>query len=379
MGVHFALQLSAQILYLHNRQAPPWLAVLGFPNKRGLQKLEVCPSPFPASLLWFACPRHRTVVRCHLRALNREGRVQVLLPAALCCSVSFVQAGGLVVTRGLIAPHSPYNPLSTLRLRGRFASFLAVAAVPHTTAGVLAVLGLLAATAAWPSTLNVPLVLALLTHLWSWASPPTAGRDPLLPGLTGGALPLWVAAQLALLYIFQIPELGTVATMPAAAWLHIGVLSQQTSHQDVALLTVHVIALAALYLALVALRCMRDAETRVWPSTDDVVAVMEDLVATAHRAAARSATGIRVAGVPLPSPMLTRLPSGMFAVEPPVEGESPTAGRFASAMPGRRENGAAPSRLAPPSAADGADDELATPRPHIVALPGACPAVLSCG
>ena len=40
-AVHFSLQLTAQIVYIRNGSQPKWLAILGFPNKRSLQKLQV--------------------------------------------------------------------------------------------------------------------------------------------------------------------------------------------------------------------------------------------------------------------------------------------------------------------------------------------------
>jgi hypothetical protein len=40
-AIHFALQLAAQIVYFHNDSEPQWLAILGFPNKHSLQKLQV--------------------------------------------------------------------------------------------------------------------------------------------------------------------------------------------------------------------------------------------------------------------------------------------------------------------------------------------------
>jgi hypothetical protein len=41
-ATHFALQLAIQILYIHNSFQPKWLAILGFPHKHSLEKLQVC-------------------------------------------------------------------------------------------------------------------------------------------------------------------------------------------------------------------------------------------------------------------------------------------------------------------------------------------------
>ena len=40
-SAHFAVQLGIQIVYIHGRRQPGWLAMLGFPHKQGLQKLQV--------------------------------------------------------------------------------------------------------------------------------------------------------------------------------------------------------------------------------------------------------------------------------------------------------------------------------------------------
>lgn len=40
-AVHFAMQLTAQVIYIQTHQSPEWLEFLGFPNKPSLQKLQV--------------------------------------------------------------------------------------------------------------------------------------------------------------------------------------------------------------------------------------------------------------------------------------------------------------------------------------------------
>lgn len=40
-AIHFAMQLTAQVIYIKTHNSPEWLEFLGFPNKPSLQKLQV--------------------------------------------------------------------------------------------------------------------------------------------------------------------------------------------------------------------------------------------------------------------------------------------------------------------------------------------------
>jgi hypothetical protein len=243
--------------------------------------------------------------------------MQVLLPAALCCSVSFVQAGGLFVTRGPRTRLTAYNPLSTLRLNSRAACFLSVVAVPHTTAGILVVLCLLSVCATWPTSLNVVFVTTLMWRFWTWANPPVSRRSSQLEPLLGSrlvtALTIWTALQVAVIYTFQIPDFSPAADTAAFAWLNIGIFRSLDTPQELLLLAIHVIALASLYLTLIALRCTHDTATREWPSTEDVTSAVEDLVREARKAeeerAAHLAHAAALHKAALASPMVNRLPS----------------------------------------------------------------------
>jgi hypothetical protein len=213
--------------------------------------------------------------------------VQVLLPAALCFSVSVVQAGGRVVARTAYGRLPAYNPLGALRPTGRIALFLSVVSIPHTTAGCAAVLCVLAACATWATTLNVAFIGVLACVAWHWAHPRPAAEPPaaapLLSKRATTALTSWVVFQLTATYAVQIPEARRAAGAPALAWLNLGVFRESAPLRETLLLAAHIAAVAALYLALIALRCTHDAETRLWPQPTDVLDAVRASVAAERR------------------------------------------------------------------------------------------------
>ena len=224
----------------------------------------------------------------------------MLLPAALCVSVSIVQAGGRVVSRAAFVRHPPYDPLSALRTSGRLALFLTVAAVPYTTAGILACVFAVAACVTWATTLNVVLVGALCACAWAWATPAHAATPPtpkpLQPPRAATALTLWTAMQLTIVYAAQIPQVRRAGGAAPLAWLNLGVFWTLPTVLQVTLLAAHVASLAALYLALVALRCTHDPETRVWPQPHEVCAAVDEDMA-AQRADMEAAANERAAAL----------------------------------------------------------------------------------
>lgn len=95
--------------------------------------------------------------------------MQVLLPAALCCSLSAVQAVSLMLPRSQGPADAVYDPLAALRGPPGLRLFVAAAAVPHTVAGTAAALLVAAAAALWPSPLNLVAAAALVWRLLAWA------------------------------------------------------------------------------------------------------------------------------------------------------------------------------------------------------------------
>ena len=215
-----------------------------------------------------------------------SAHVQVLMPAALCVSVSVVQAGGRVVARTAQVQLPPHDPLAALRPTGPLAFFLSVCAVPHTTAGALAYACLLGTCATWPSTLNIVFCGALMWCAWQWALPAASqampAPQPFLGARACTALTIWAAVHLTVLYAVQMPDAARVVGAPALSWLNLGVFSEQDAIQSTVLLAAHAVSLALLYLALIALRRTHDSDTRLWPQVSDIDETAEQAAAAAN-------------------------------------------------------------------------------------------------
>lgn len=116
--------------------------------------------------------------------------MQVLLPAALCCSLSGVQACSLMLPRAAGPQSSAYDPLAALRAARGLRLFVAAAAVPHTVAGTAAALLVVAACALWPTPLNLVAAAVMVWRLLAWAlvPPDRAGAclSPLSPVVRTG-------------------------------------------------------------------------------------------------------------------------------------------------------------------------------------------------
>ena len=261
-------------------------------------------------------------------ALSSGGRSQVLLPAALCCSVSVVQACSRVVAPGLLAQRGPYDPCSALLTTGRIALFFSSAAVPHTSAGVLSCTFLVATCSAWPSTLNVVPLCVLSWVLWRWAHPQgnhtMPKLEPFLSSRSATALSVWAAVQLAITYAAQIPQVAAWLVHHHQGWLHLSVLYGEHCSMATGLLAAHAAALLGLYLSLNALAGCSSTDVRLWPQPADVAAVVAEQIdaqqamQSASDAHAGTATepsfdahdDAAAAGPPVHlSPMLARCPS----------------------------------------------------------------------
>lgn len=212
----------------------------------------------------------------------------MLLPAALCCSVSVVQASSRVVAPGLLAQRGPYDPRALLRTSGRIALFFSSAAVPHTAAGVLTCTCLLATCAAWPSTLNVVPLAVFSVCLWRWAHPRTSTPGPRVAPFLGtsaaAALAAWAAVQLAVTYAAQISQFAAYLPRHQLAWLHIGVFHEQPDVTSASLLALHAAALLGLHLSLSALAGCSSSEVRLWPQAPDVAAAVAEQLAARTQA-----------------------------------------------------------------------------------------------
>eukprot|EP00892_Ulva_mutabilis_P011706 jgi/Ulvmu1/8908/UM049_0090.1 len=225
---------------------------------------------------------------------------QVLLPAALCCSLSGVQACSLMLPGSRPRSDATYDPLATLHPSSGLRLFMAAVAIPHTVAGPAAALLVAAACALWPTPLNLIAAAVLISRLIAWAfeSPEQAGDHapfkPLLAPRRATALAAWVAVQMCAVYALQVPGARRFAALPAVAWARIGVITLAPSLATAVAIAAHATALAALYLALTAVRCGGATDTRAWPTPAelaDSVAAAAAAPADGRDAAAASPSG----------------------------------------------------------------------------------------
>lgn len=212
----------------------------------------------------------------------------------------------------------PLDPSTLLSFRSHVHLFLSVVSISHTNAGVLTIVCLIFSCAAWPTTLNTVPLATLLVLLWRWACPRAAAYpphpQPLLTVSAANTLACWTAAQLVCSYLLQIPQLAHTAAASAARALNVGLFSCLSTFQEEVLLSMHLLALAVLFLVLNGTRCTSDGNARHWPSVDDITSAAGDRVnahvqARQHQAAAE-ASAAATQRSNLLSPIMDRWPSG---------------------------------------------------------------------
>ena len=264
----------------------------------------------------------------------------MILPAALCCSLTAVQVGFLLLQHNTPTRVSfLYDPGSTLRTHNRWALYLTTCAAPQSAAGPFSAFAIIASCAVWPTPLNTVAAAVLLNRVRSWSqeapiprgapspalSPASSpinsprgnhaahaqlrsplARDsvysnfqdaaesqlpvpyhqnipeesrfrPFLPAHDAQLLAFWVAFQITISNILQMPMLTKYAKGKFLGWAHIGIIvdtsetDADTVVQNGIRVAVHAALLAALYLFLTAVRCSADPDTRLWPKRSPFV------------------------------------------------------------------------------------------------------------
>lgn len=283
---------------------------------------------------------------------------QVILPAALCCSLTAVQVGFLLLQHTPTRVSYFYDPGNTLRTNNRWSLYFTTCAAPHSAAGPCAAVAIIASCAAWPTPLNAVAAAVLLNRLRSWSqeariprgapspalsptsSPPTSPRhtqlrsplardslhrnfqdltdsqlpapanqnvaeesrfQPFLPAHEAQLLAVWVAFQITISNILQMPMLTKYAKGRLLGWANIGIIvdpseAASTAVQHGIRVAAHAALLAALYLFLTAVRCSADANTRLWPKRSPFVSHVATFLTDLPEGAGRS-PGSRLAAV----------------------------------------------------------------------------------
>lgn len=263
--------------------------------------------------------------------------VQVIVPAALCCSLTAVQVVSLLLLQTPVRVSDFYDPGTALRTNNGWSLYLTTCAVPHSAAGPLAASAVIASCAVWPTPLNAVAAAVLLKRVRSWsleapipkgdpsptqspaASPPLSPRSPrnhgplphsplapdslysnLLPEDTGSPhnsnlpeesrfapflkaheaelLAGWVAFQITFSFILQMPSFTKYATNDLLKWANIGIVAESANLPTGILVAMHAALLASLFLALTAVRCTADPKTRLWPKRTPFVSHVAKLL-----------------------------------------------------------------------------------------------------
>lgn len=265
--------------------------------------------------------------------------MQVIVPAALCCSLTAVQLVSLLLRHAPPLKSEKYDPGDAIRTNNAWFMYLTTCAVPHSAAGPLAAAAIIASCAVWPTPLNAVAAVTLLNRVRTWAledpieatgppqhpvsspqsprsptsnapllpsaldpdslhsniagehAPPRSEcspRDPSLPDESRFApflqaheaelLAGWVAFQIMFCFVLQMPMLETVAKCSLLKWAHIGIIAESQSLQEGILIAMHAALLAALFLLLTAVRCAADPRTRVWPKRSQFASLVAEVL-----------------------------------------------------------------------------------------------------